>query len=69
LGVTFAAKGLTELWKDTYVCSISSRTIVYKGMVRGCPVVVLSLQADVPGPIQVRSVVLKEFYPDLKDPR
>lgn len=34
LHVSFESQGASELGKDTYICSVSGRTIVYKGMVR-----------------------------------
>ncbi|PSO96595.1 MAG: glutamate synthase subunit alpha [Cyanobacteria bacterium QS_9_48_30] len=43
-----ASSGILEKSEDFYICSFSSRTIVYKGM--------------------VRSTVLGEYYPDLKNP-
>jgi glutamate synthase (ferredoxin) len=42
------SEGILKWSEDLYICSFSSRTIVYKGM--------------------VRSVVLGDFYTDLKDP-
>jgi glutamate synthase (ferredoxin) len=48
VGKVLDSEGTIKWFNDLYICSFSTRTIVYKGM--------------------VRSVVLGEFYADLKDP-